>query len=99
MRDEGSLSSIAGPEAVCPTVRYELRLAQSARDHVTMGIVLICKPIVVSFGRQQSEQPATARVREHARCPTLGVESWSPRGVQTPQKAPVASTGVHVASC
>jgi hypothetical protein len=63
-----------------------------------MGIVLIWKPIVVSFGRQQMEQPATARVKAR-RVPIPDVESWSPRGVQRPKRRPVASTGVHKASC
>jgi hypothetical protein len=30
--------------------------------------------------------------------PTPILESWSPRGVQTPKRRPVESTGVHAAS-
>src|ERR1039458_3290769 len=95
----------------CDMARPIIRAARSLKrrmlgfhlqriDHplLHMGIVLIGKPIVVSFGRQQIEQPATARAGKHATCQPL-VESWSPRGVQTPQRRPVASTGVHGASC
>ena len=59
-----------------------------------VGIVLIEKCFVVYSSRQQSEQPATARM-EALGVPVPGVESWSPRGVQTPKSRPVASTGVH----
>jgi len=56
-----------------------------------MGIVLIWKLIVVSFGRQQMEQPATARVKaRHVPSPERGVlESvWSPDAQKPPR-------GVH----
>ena len=41
----------------------------------------------------------TARNRARDGTPRASVESWSPRGVQTPKSRPVASTGVHIASC
>jgi hypothetical protein len=56
-----------------------------------MGILLIWKPIVVSFGRQQIEQPATARAGKHAACqPVRGVpeSAWSPDAQKPPR-------GVH----
>ena len=59
-----------------------------------MGIVLIGKSVVVCSSRQQSPQPATARVKARW-VPVPRVESWSPRGVQTPKIRPVESTGVH----
>jgi len=64
----------------------------------TWASSLTWKPIVVSSGRQQIEQPATARgIARHV--PALHVESGSPRGVQTPKKRPVESTGVQIALC
>src|ERR1039458_2509074 len=39
------------------------------------------------------------RARKSTQCAVSGVESWSPRGVQMPKRRPVASTGVHKASC
>jgi hypothetical protein len=63
-----------------------------------MGIILMWKLIAVSFGRQQLEQPATA-LGKARHVPAPRVESWSPRGVQTPKSRPVASTVVHVAPC
>jgi hypothetical protein len=45
--------------------------------------------------KQKRLQP---RAKAH-RVPTSRVESWSPCGVQTPKSLPVASTGVHEASC
>ena len=56
-----------------------------------MGIILIWKLIVVSFGSQQIEQPATARAGKHATCqPVRGV----PESARSPdaQKSP---RGVH----
>src|ERR1017187_6731064 len=56
-----------------------------------MGIILIWKLIVVSFGRQQIEQPATARAGKHATCqPVRGVpeSAWSPDAQKPPR-------GVH----
>jgi hypothetical protein len=47
----------------------------------SVGIILMRKLIVVSFGRQQIEQPATARAGKHATCqPVRGVpeSAWSP---------------------
>ena len=64
-----------------------------------LGIILIWKPIVVSFGRQQIEQPATARAGKHAKCQ---FPMWS-SGVRVESRRlksrPVASTGVHGTSC
>ena len=62
-----------------------------AKRQLHMGIILIEKSIVVCSSRQQSEQPATARVKARG-VPVSGVESWSPRGVQTPKKD---ARGVH----
>jgi hypothetical protein len=51
------------------------------------------KSVVVCSSRQQSQQPATARVKARW-VPVPGVESWSPSGVQTAKMAfwsPLAS--------
>ena len=60
--------------------------------HITnVGIILMWKLFVVSFGRQQTEQPATARAGKHATCqPWCGVpeSAWSPDAQKTPR-------GVH----
>jgi hypothetical protein len=52
-----------------------------------MGILLIEKCFVVCSSRQQSQQPATARVKAR-QVPVPGVEPWSPSGVQTRKNAP-----------
>src|SRR5712691_2067280 len=50
--------------------------------------------------RKATKGAACNRAHMEARVVPAGrVESWSPRGVQTPKSRPVASTGVHVASC
>src|ERR1017187_8894844 len=71
---------------------FRVALSNSIVDKLSwLGIVLIKKPNVVSSRKQQSEQVATARVK--ASCVSSPrVESWSPRGVQTPKSRPVAST-------
>ena len=47
--------------------------------------------------RLQKTTISTANNRAQESTPRArsGVESWSPRGVQTPKSCPVASTGVH----
>src|SRR5579862_7974362 len=53
------------------------------RPPLHVGIILIWNPIVVSFARQQMEQPATARAGKHATC--------QPRVESGRAKPPVAS--------
>jgi len=60
-----------------------------------MGIILIEKLNVVSSSRQHLKG-AYNRARESPPGAVSGVESWSPRGVQTPKSRPVASTGVQI---
>lgn len=50
------------------------------------GIILIRKPIVVSFGRQH--RGACNRAREHARCQLALESAWSPKAQEPPR-------GVH----
>src|ERR1039458_8082436 len=76
--------------------KFACEAAKAAPLHV--GIMLIEKSFVVCSSGQQSQQPATARGKaRHG--PVSDVESRSPCRVQTPQSRPVASTGVHAASC
>ena len=79
------------------SARRSLRPARAPTKNATspitvhMGIILIWKPIVVSFGRQQIEQPATARAGKHATCqPVRGV----PESARSPN-APNVPRGVH----
>jgi len=85
-------SGVDQAEVEVGKVRLTGRFRQPARKGaVQMGIILIWKTIVVSFGRQQIVQPATARAGKHAtRQPVRGVlESvWSP-------DAQNAASGVH----
>jgi integrase len=67
-----------------------------ARPPLHMGIILIEKAIVVVSSRQHLKG-AYNRARESTPGAVSGVESWSPRGVQTPKSRPVASTGVQIA--
>ena len=68
--------------------------------HITthMGIILIREIVVVSSSRQQSQQPATARVKARG----VPILVWSP-GVRVesrrPKSRPVASTGVQIPVC
>ena len=48
---------------------------------------------------QTSITTAYNRARRSRQLASLSVESWSPRGVQTPKSCPVASTGVQFPVC